>query len=88
MNYLEVTCINKDDRMSKVESITHIGGRDWRKSKYEAIREIENLESSFYVSSGSNRVDVVIGIRNGNKYLKTKPDGENTNNLLSLPECR
>ena len=31
---------------------------------------------------------VIVAIsQHGNKYIKTKPDGDQPNNLLSLPEC-
>jgi hypothetical protein len=31
---------------------------------------------------------IVSASAHGNAYVKTKPDGEETNNLLSLPECK
>lgn len=90
---LQITCINKSDRTSPHERITHIGGgttilTSWRKTQEEAIAEIEARTSRFYVSVRSQSVWVVVAeSRYGNKYLKTEPDAEQPNNLLSLPEC-
>jgi len=85
----EITCINKDDRQNPYERITHVGGKGWKLTQQEAIRAIESRQLSFYVSSGGRSVDVIVAIsQHGNKYLKTKADGDEPNNLLSLPECR
>jgi len=90
---VEVSCINKSDRTNAHERILNIGGQNsdgtrWKMSEDEAIAHIENGKYSFYVSKGGNTVDVIVAVsRYGNKYLKTQPDGEQPNNLLSLPEC-
>ncbi|SEG15565.1 DUF3892 domain-containing protein [Algoriphagus boritolerans] len=89
----EILCINKDDRQNPQERITHIGGKNssgtrWKLTLDEAIRSIEKGEYAFYVYRGGSKVDVIISTsRSGRKYLKTKNDGEEPNNLLSLPEC-
>ena len=89
----EVTCINKSDRDNPYERITHIGGgqtiiTSWRKTQQEAIAEIESGESQFFVNIDGKSVWVIVAVsRYGNKYLKTEADGEEPNNLLSLPEC-
>jgi hypothetical protein len=85
----EVTCVNKQDRQSPYERITHIGGAGWRDTQTDAIRKIENRTESYYVNRGSSRVNVIVAnSRFGHKYLKTESDGDEPNNLLSLPECR
>jgi len=90
----EVTCINKGDRTNPHERITHIGGRNgdgtaWRLTQHEAIAGIENGKWSFYVSRGGRSANVIVAVsRFGHKYLKTENDGEQPDNLLSLPECR
>jgi hypothetical protein len=49
-----VTCINKPNRMSSHEHITHIGNitndpaNRWRLAREEAIRRIEAKEEAFY----------------------------------------
>ena len=92
----EITCINKSDRPNPHERITHIGGRTgaeqtggaWKITQQSAIEGIESGKWSFYVSKAGRRVNVIVAIsRFGNKYLKTEADGEEPNNLLSLPEC-
>ena len=87
----QIKCINKDDRYNPHESITHVGGygtRRWKITQEDAIAYIESGEWRFYVHVDGKSVWVVVAVsRYGNKYLKTEPDGEGENNLLSLPEC-
>lgn len=89
----QVLCVNKSDRPNPHERITHIGGKNsdntrWRVSQQEAISGIESGKWSFYVSTNGKTVNVIVSVsRYGYKYLKTEADGEQPNNLLSLPEC-
>ena len=92
MANLQITCINKSDRMNPHERILRVGGATlsvrWIKSQQDAIRETETGANRFYVSVGGTSVWVVVATsKYGNKYLKTESDGEQPNNLLSLPEC-
>lgn len=89
---LQVTCINKTDRFNPHERIRYIGGTlqgaRWKLSQEQAIADIKSGAHSFWVNRGGNRVQVVVAISSlGNEYLKTESDGEQPNNLLSLPEC-
>lgn len=89
----QITCINKSDRQNAHERINRIGGTNadgtiWRLSQAQAITDIENNKYEFFVSRGGNSANVIVSIsRYGNKYLKTINDGEQPDNLLSLPEC-
>ena len=84
----QITCVNKDDRQNPYERIINVGGVGWKKAQPAVIREIE-AGQQYYVHVGGHSVWVVVGVsRFGNKYLKTQPDRDTPDNLLSLPECR
>jgi hypothetical protein len=87
----EIKCVNKDDRLNPYERIINVGGfgtSQWKISLAAAIQHVESQEWEFYVRRGGHDVDVVVAVsRSGNKYLKTKADGDTPDNLLSLPEC-
>ena len=83
-----VTCINKSDRKNPHERILNIGGAGWKLTEQEAIASIFNGTYTFYVDVRGLRVGVVVAkSRSGSHYLKTTNDGDQPNNLLSLPEC-
>jgi hypothetical protein len=89
---VRVQCINKTDRYDAHDRIKSIGGVNpdgtaWKLSEPEAINYIEIGKYAFYVHAGGRTVDVIVAIRSGKKYLKTQADGEQPDNLLSLPEC-
>ncbi|MFT3991718.1 MAG: DUF3892 domain-containing protein [Luteolibacter sp.] len=90
---VEVKCINKTNRSSAHERISHIGGINanstrWKLPLDQAIAGIENGTWAFFVNVNYQKVKVIVATSAyGHKYLKTQNDGEQPNNLLSLPEC-
>lgn len=86
-------CINKSDRLNPHERVIHVGGMNSDNShrkvtQQEAIQGIESGKWAFYVRRGGDTINVIVATsRYGHKYLKTTEDGEQPNNLLSLPEC-
>jgi hypothetical protein len=89
----QVRCITRDDRYSPHDRITQIGGvnpdgSNWRLALAEAIQGIKTGKWRFFVERPlGDRVIVIVASRNGREYLKTEADGDEPNNLLSLPMC-
>ena len=89
----EITCIIPDgaDKDRRIDMIGGATGSDsggpWQITLDEAIKGIEDGLWSFWTRGGGSPVNVIIRERNGKKYLKTENDGEEPNNLLSLPRC-
>lgn len=92
----QITCITREDRSNPYDRITHIGGTrggeltggQWKITQHAAIRGIESGHWSFYVSQRGKTVEVIVAkTGDGYRYLKAEADGDEPNNLLSLPEC-
>jgi hypothetical protein len=63
----QVSCINKPDRYSAHEHITHIGGivngQRWRITREETIRYIESKQHSFYTVDPTTGKRAQVGVR-------------------------
>ena len=89
-----ISCINKTDRQAADERIRNVGGVNpdggrWNLGQDQAVAGVEDNKYSFYVERpAGDVVNVVVAVSaRGRKYLKTVADGDQPNNLLSLPEC-
>ncbi|MCI1006491.1 DUF3892 domain-containing protein [Herbaspirillum sp. C7C8] len=92
MEEYQVNCVNKPNRNSAHEHITHIGhtGNKWRLSREAAIARIESKTEAFYIVDKSTGKRVYIGVvREAGKmpYLRTYADGKWNDNLLAQSEC-
>ena len=87
----QISCINKTNRSSPYECISHVGGisggTSWKLTLSDAIYSIEIGKYAFYTSVAGHIRNVIVASRNGSKYLKTESDHDTPDNLLSLPEC-
>lgn len=96
MKEFQVTCINKPNRMSSHEHITHIGNitndpaNRWRLAREEAIRRIEAKEEAFYTvdrATGNKMYIDVVRETGRNPFLRSHADGKWNDNLLAQTEC-
>lgn len=93
MTEFEVTCINKPDRMSPHEHITHIGNtaNNWRLTREEAIRRIDAQQEAFFTTDRTTGRKMYVGVVRGDglkaPYLRTHADGKWNDNLLAQDEC-
>lgn len=84
---VRVTCINKRDRNSSYEGITHLGGSEWKWTRADVIASIEAKTNTFYTYVNGNRGNIGVVDGPNGKYVRTYADGKWNDNLLSLPEC-
>lgn len=87
-----ITCIKKPHHQSPVEHITDVGGGTWTLSVETVMERIESTgadHEDFYVRVGEAETDVIVVAASSNKrkHIRTKPDGTQRDNLLSLQDC-
>jgi Protein of unknown function (DUF3892) len=92
MNEFEITCINKPDRFSRHEHITHIGNvaAGWKLTREIAIQKIESKTEAFYTLDRATGRKIYIGVvHEAGKlpFLRTHADEKWNDNLLALQEC-
>jgi hypothetical protein len=94
MTDYRIDCINKPDRNSAHEHITHAGGPKpdgsgrWKETVPKIVGFIENKDHRFYTKEGD--ASAWVGVRTsaaGNKFIQTYADGVWKDNLLALKEC-
>lgn len=88
----QITCITKPHPHSPLEHITHVGGTRSNGGRFYITREecaadIDSHRETYFVQVGRDRVDVTTYVLNYTKYIRTKPDYTQRDNLLSLPPC-
>ncbi|UVK53335.1 DUF3892 domain-containing protein [Mesorhizobium sp. AR02] len=90
----QIKCINKPNRDSSVEHITHVGdaGIPWKLPVEVVIARIESSgpdHEDFYVRVGTIEANVIVVSPAGHrKHIRTTRDSTVRDNLLSLPECQ
>jgi len=89
-----IDCINKPDRNSAHEHITHAGGPNpsgtgrWRDTVPNVVSMIETKTHRFYTNEGGVSAWVLVRTSAaGRKFLQTYADGVWKDNLLALKEC-
>jgi hypothetical protein len=85
-----VTCINKQPRNNPHEGITHLGGTGgggWRWTRQQVIESINAKSNTFYTLVNGKRAEIVVVPGPNGEYVRTKADGQLSDNLLTLPEC-
>ena len=91
--YLRIRCIVKTDRTRSHELIDSIcginlDGSHWTLTQDNAVSEIEDGISIFYIERAGKRFDVIVAMdMHAHKYLKTVADREQPEELLYLPPC-
>ncbi|MGB6687005.1 MAG: DUF3892 domain-containing protein [Terracidiphilus sp.] len=90
MSRYRVSCTQKHEKHEHIISLGCYGpGNSIHTfSEAEAIDRVENRGDSFYAERPDGHVaEIIVVRRQGEKYLKTEPDGERPNNLDWLPDC-
>jgi hypothetical protein len=83
----QVTCINKPNRNSSHEAITHLGGNGWRWTRAQVIASIEAGTNTFFTYVNGKRGEIGLVKGPTGSYVRTHADGYYNNDLLALPEC-
>ena len=89
---IRIECVARSDGRDPHERIHGVGGRNgdgmrWRLTEAAVIARIEGGWDFFVERPVGHTIRVVVATRQGQKYLRTEADGEQPDNLLSLPEC-
>jgi hypothetical protein len=83
----QITCITKPGPYDDHEHITHVGGASFYITREACANNIDTGRETYFVQVGNDRADVTTYTRNGLKFIRTKRDRTNRDNLLSLRQC-
>jgi Protein of unknown function (DUF3892) len=88
----QITCVTKTGWYNHHESIARVGGvrkngQPFNITREECASDILDKRSSYEIVVGGVRTLVRAYIRDGNKYITTRPDQTTDNNLSSLQGC-
>lgn len=89
---VQIVCVNKPDRNSPHEHITHLGNPNgrWCWTREQVIASIDAKTNTFFTIDpvSGKRADVGVVREKGKQpYLRTYADGKWNNNLLAMAEC-
>jgi hypothetical protein len=94
---IRIICINKANGLHEnpYVAISHLGwedstsGKSGRNTREEIYSFIKEQGGEAYVQAGNARAEVITAVSSrGTRYVKTRADSTDRDNLLKLPECR
>jgi hypothetical protein len=88
----QITCITKPDAHNTHEAITHVGGTRQGGTRFyitrqECANDIRGGTKSYFVHVKPDTIPVTAYQREGQWFIRTKPDRTQKDNLLNLPQC-
>ncbi len=86
----QITCVTLSENGKKLEHIVKAGNPPtWIWPRENIVQSIEAGTNTFFVIDPSNgkRANVRVVVMNGKKYIRTSPDNDINDNLLSLKTC-
>lgn len=90
MSRYRVTCTITREKNEGIISLGcySTGNTYYSFGEQEVIDRIESGRDTFYSERPNGHIaELEVDERNGKKYVRTKPDSELPDNLLSLPKC-
>lgn len=83
-----VTGINKKDRNSTHEGITHLGNpaANWKWPRADVIQSINSGTNTFFTNVNGKRANIRVVPGPNGPYVRTIADNVWNDNLLALPE--
>lgn len=85
-----VSCVTKGEshKYSDCRCITAVGTTTGRRySREQAHDMVKASPGCLYVERSGSRANLVPGLRDGVKYVRTSPNDTPMDNLIQLPNC-